>query len=198
MTWHNAAQAVTLIGDHRVLLGLSVVFAGILHWREQDDLATAWLGALILCLTMIALSKVIGYTFVRRTPTVPFISVSDHAAFSTFFYLSISVVARRAVCDRRHRLIAATMMFVVGTVAATRLILDLHTIWEVLAGVAIGLVAIFAFVRARRDDTRWLWLYWSALIAAIGFRITLSYQPVSLEDMVQWIGIHLAGLLFRH
>jgi len=195
MTWVDVAHVITWLGDPRLLLAFSTLWVAALRRSHRDALAKAWLRALLLCLLMVVASKMTGYTLALRTTDNPFLSLSGHSAFAAFFYLSGAAVARRAGRDQR-RILTVAAVVTVGAVAWSRLALRYHTIWEILAGAAVGVAAAVLFARSRAEDTVGLGIYQAGFAAAVAARITAGLTPMRMDPMetlVQRAGVFLGG-----
>ncbi len=82
-------------------------------------------------------------------------------------------------------------------VAFSRLILEQHTIGEIVAGLVLGLLGVLLFWRRRQEDATGLGFYQVALAAVIVGRIVVACQPVPLEDLVQHGADSVVGSLWQ-
>jgi len=197
MTWHHVSEAVTLLGDNRVLLIMSVLFVGYLHRQKQYAIIKSWLRTLIYCTCTIAICKAIGYVFIGRSIGMVFVSISSHVALSSFCYPSILLILittdKNIIINCYRILIIATVIGFIIIVALSRLILKQHTIWEIIAGLLLGSTSVVVFMRSSKDDTVGLYFYQTALATIIIGRIIISCQSMPLEDIVQQGALYLVG-----
>jgi membrane-associated phospholipid phosphatase len=201
MTWQDIFKSVTLLGDNFVLLFFSAVFVVYLHKQKQKSLAKAWIQALLFCLGAVLVSKAIGYALIGRTPDALFVSISGHSTFATFYYLSVWLVIQSktspaSISWRRSAMVVAVIGLILA-VAFSRLILEQHTIGEIVAGLVLGLLGVLLFWRRRQEDATGLGFYQVALAAVIVGRIVVACQPVPLEDLVQHGADSVVGSLWQ-
>jgi membrane-associated phospholipid phosphatase len=145
-------QAITNLGDSAILLPLSLIVAAAI-WRFQSRLAAGWfLGAFALCATVMTLLKVAFLTCSHSWGTNDIVSPSGHASLSAAFYGSLALVAARQARPWQRPLIVAGASGLVAAVAASRVILGVHSPAEVAIGLSVGLAAcaLFAVQYLRR------------------------------------------------
>jgi len=147
---------LTHFGDPAVVLAA----APIVYWFGAPRLLSSRDAARVLAVTVGALALVVvlkhWFAAARPPPAVARIVTdgygfpSGHATGSAAFYGSLAAVAYP--WTRRTRFTVAGV--VVGGVAATRLLLGVHYLVDVLAGVLVGSAYAWVALRASRTDVR--------------------------------------------
>jgi membrane-associated phospholipid phosphatase len=155
---------LTYLGDPTILL---LVAAGV-YWRTADR---GWSAALLpVALGGLALGSGLKGHFALARPPVEHHRIavgglafpSGHALGSAVVYAAAALAVDFGTRARRF----AAAGLVVGAVALSRVILGVHYLGDVVAGVAVGVayVAVVAAL-ARRDAGP---AYWAALLLAAG------------------------------
>jgi membrane-associated phospholipid phosphatase len=146
--WHFVTEAGDpgLLGP--VLLAMALVLGWRYSWREAAWLALAWLlaalGVALLKLALLACGQ-------HWMPGLE--SPSGHACMAVVAYGALAAIVG-AGRSMRVRTTAALVAFVVIVgIAASRVVLRVHTVIEVVIGLEMGVVGMLAFVlpfRARQ------------------------------------------------
>lgn len=155
-------RLVTLLGGSAFLIPLGLALGGWFRWRSGTwrplaQLASAYLGALVLSNSIKALvgrgrppaAAAIG---VYDSPSFP----SGHATHAAAVWIMVGVITAAAIRDRRRRVaVWIAVGAVVGLVGVTRLYLAAHWLSDVLAGWAVGglwavLVTVFTSPSLRK------------------------------------------------
>lgn len=154
---------LTHVGDPAVVLAA----APVVYWFASPRFVSNRDAARVLAVTVGALSLVVvlkhGFAAARPPPAVARVVAdgygfpSGHTTGSTAFYGSLAAVA--SAWSRRVRYAAAGS--VVALVAATRLLLGVHYLVDVLAGVLVGSAYAWVALRASEEDV------WNALALAV-------------------------------
>lgn len=143
---------LTDFGDSAVTLPLALFVALILVWRGRRSTAAAWLLAVGACGVSIAVLKLLLGSC-ASTPLLPgLISPSGHAAMSMAVYGSFAVLASAPLGRTGAVLVRALALALVAAIAWSRLVLGAHTGTEVVAGLAIGALAVLAFATLSRPS----------------------------------------------
>lgn len=155
----RTAQAVTLLGDP-VLVTLAAAVLALVLWRSGHGRLALFV--VVARLGAIALSQGLKLFVDRARPVFdePVAGAlgasfpSGHALGSAAFWTTAALVAMPGV--RRPRLLLAAAVAVAVLVAATRVLLGVHYLSDVLAGLLLGLAwaavctAVFITERAER------------------------------------------------
>lgn len=187
-------ETLTDFGDLAVLLPLAAVVTLWLLAIRQRVTAVWWLAAAALCMGSTAILKI--YFFVCP-PLNDLHSPSGHTSLSTLVYGTITIaIAAASVGWQRYAAIAAGAIFISG-IGISRVVVQAHSIPEVVLGSIIGLVALALFTKQywphRPSEPR---LRPLVLICAL-FMVLLNGQQLRAEDLLHAIGIYLnnAGMV---
>jgi membrane-associated phospholipid phosphatase len=139
----SALRAVTDLGNIRLV----VVFAFVLVVVELVRRRSHWAFLFFLAVlggeeaAMIAVKDLVGRVrpslvteAVKLGPSFP----SGHSATAAAFYAAAALVLGRSLPGRARHLIIAGAVAVTAAVAASRVLLDLHWLSDVIGGVALG------------------------------------------------------------
>lgn len=139
--WH----LVTRLGEAQVLLPLALGLALLLWQRGSSPrLALGWIGWIAVVAAITTASKVAFLGWGVGSAALDFTGISGHAMFSAAIYpvllrLLPAGRGRRAALWRALGVSAGVML--AALVAASRLMVDAHSLSEVVTGMALGLAA---------------------------------------------------------
>jgi len=142
--------AITDLGDSALMLPLAVALAVALWSQQSGAAALTWLGTLLPGLAAITALKLAGHTCEAALANPSLVSPSGHAAFATMVYGSAGVIAARHLGGVARGLAVAVPAGVIAAVAATRLLLGLHSGLEVAIGLTIGAISVALFAQRYR------------------------------------------------
>ena len=142
----RSAQAVTLLGDPFLMTGLAALLAGLLLWRGHRRLAlyvaVARLGAIVLSQGLKALLGRVRPVFDEPVAVADGSSYpSGHSLGAAAFYLTALVVVLPLLRGAGRRLtcpLGATAVLVPLLVAASRVLLGVHYLSDVIGGLLLG------------------------------------------------------------
>ena len=143
MAWFSA---LTRLGDAAVLLPLTAVILFWLMLVQFQRAAAWWIISIVLCAFVTGALKLFFY----GCPHVLDLSnPSGHASLSTLVYGAISLVTASESSSGLLRMfiISGSVGLIVG-IAASRLLLHVHSVVEVGVGIAIGGLALALFARS--------------------------------------------------
>jgi membrane-associated phospholipid phosphatase len=134
--------ALTGFGDLAVLLPTAMVTALWLLTIRNWSAASWWIMAVVACMVLTALAKIAAYA----CPPAPDLhSPSGHTSLSTLVYGAAALITATETKGLQRALsIAAAAGLILG-IAASRILLAMHTSLEVGAGLAIGVVSLVSF-----------------------------------------------------
>lgn len=149
----HAMRVLTYLGSAGVL-ALLVAVAGLLLVRRGLAAAAVFVVAAFVCSEL--LDQALKEVFRRARPNLenPFVRLttfsfpSGHAFASTATYGALALVLAAGWPRTRGALVAAGAAVVVTVVAASRVILGVHYLLDVLAGVAGGIAVLNALLLA--------------------------------------------------
>jgi membrane-associated phospholipid phosphatase len=142
-------QALTNCGDLAVLLPLAGVLTLWMLLTRQPHLVLWWLVALAICIGTTGILKIY---FFACPPLSDLHSPSGHTSFSILIYGSLIVAVASDVAGwRRIVAIGSGAAFVIG-IAVSRILVEAHSIPEVLLGSVIGATALYIFARDYRRE----------------------------------------------
>ena len=186
MPW---VHTLTGIGDLAVLVPLIGILSAWLLLTGQPAALCWWTAAVAICGGATAILKIYFYVC---PVAVELSNPSGHTSLSTLVYGGLIVIVARSVAGWRRYVIAVLGAAVVFSIGMSRLVLQLHSLPEVLVGWLIGSLALWIFARAlQRREYRYL----RGLIAAcVIVTVSLTGQEVRAEKLLHTLGLHLRDI----
>jgi membrane-associated phospholipid phosphatase len=180
--------AFTDFGDAAVLIPLTGAMLLWLLFYNSRAMAW-WVAAVGFCVGTTAILKIFFY---GCPPVSDMRSPSGHTAFSLLVYGAIAFVAAVPGGSFRRLLAIGIGAGLIVTIAASRLLLDAHTLPEVGLGLVIGSVSLVVFA----ENYRWSAdaKIWQLLLAAGVLMTVLHGQELHAEEFLH----HMTGYLRIH
>ena len=139
----HALNGITYLGSPEVVIGLAVAVALNAFVRARDRWAVLFL--LVVLIGMELITTGVKDLVARARPTlVPAAAhlgpsfPSGHSSTSAAFYAAAALILGRALAPRGRRVLTAVAVGVAVAVAASRVLLDLHWLSDVIGGLALG------------------------------------------------------------
>jgi PAP2 superfamily len=140
----------TEFGDPTLLL-LAALAMFFYLWIDNDrrQMAGAWAQSVGLCIGLIFVSKLVLHVYGRAElgPSRLF-SPSGHGAIATSFYGNLAILLARGRSRRFGIALFAGAALLIVLLAASRMVLRLHSLPEIAIALTIGLVALRPFYLA--------------------------------------------------
>ncbi|SAK60382.1 phosphatase PAP2 family protein [Caballeronia ptereochthonis] len=189
----SAWISITSFGSVGVMGPVALIVAAWLALGYRWKYACAWLALLGAASGLVALSKIafIGWGIGLRN--LDFTGISGHALMSTAVLpVAIFVALLPARAAVRALGVAAGLLLGVW-VGVSRVVLDAHSISEVVAGCALGALVALAFVRIawRAESGRLAPTPVAASLAAVV--VALHGVPVPTQHWITEIALGLSG-----
>jgi undecaprenyl-diphosphatase len=151
----DVMRVLTYLGSAEVLGPLTLAAALLLAWRGLTRAAAFVLTAFV---ASEALDQLLKELFRRARPSLedPFLRLatysfpSGHAFASTATYGALTLVVAAAIPRARRALVVAGTAVLVALVAASRVVLGVHYLLDVLAGITAGIALLSALLLAFR------------------------------------------------
>ncbi|EJN08106.1 PAP2 superfamily protein [Herbaspirillum sp. YR522] len=125
-----------------------------------------------------------------------FTGVSGHAASATSVYLSLSLLVSHGAPRRRRLLVVGATSCLVLLIAASRLVVKVHSPSELVFGVALGIVTTLLFARglatAGKLPRPLAGRPWMALLLAL-VMLAANGKPAPTQDLLMRIAMSLSG-----
>lgn len=183
--------SVTSLGDTGLLLPVSLLVLICLLAQRQFGAAFAWASAMTACGVLTFAAKLGFHLCGDEIAALDIRSPSGHTSVSTTLYgsLGVLVAGGRPPWQKALALGAAAALAV--AVGVSRLLLEVHTIEEVLLGYLIGVicVALFTLLFVRAGSPR-IGLLWPAAGFAValavlgGIRVNFEHEIAGLSRLL--------------
>lgn len=181
--------ALTQFGDLAVLLPLAAVVLLWLRFMRFPREAAWWAIAVVLCAGQTAVLKAFFY----ECPPAPELhSPSGHTGFSTLVYGAIALVSATETVGLPRIMTIGRGAGIILAIAASRLLLSVHSAAEVGVGLLIGSTALAVFGQSymRRRAAR-VWLS-PLLLASTAVVLVLHGRELHAEGFLHRISGSLA------
>jgi membrane-associated phospholipid phosphatase len=181
-------QAITDCGDLAILLPVACVLTLWVALICNRAVFAWWLIALALCIGGTGILKI--YFF--ACPLLADLhSPSGHTSLSTLVYGTLTLAVARTMQDWRRWLSAIAGTMFIACIAVSRVVVQAHSIPEVVLGSALGLVALSVFVTAYLRDTPTK-TYLAPLVAVSAMLVVLlNGHELRAEEFLHHIAIYL-------
>lgn len=188
MPW---VHTLTGTGDLAVLVPLIATLSVWLLLIRQPAALCWWSVAVVICAGATAILKIYFYICPLAAD---FSNPSGHTSLSTLVYGSLTLIISRSVFGWRRYVVALLGTAVVFSIGMSRVLVQMHSIPEVLVGWLIGLFALWIFARALGFRE---YPYLRGLIGACAIvTVTLTGQEVRAEKLLHALGLHLLDIGF--
>jgi membrane-associated phospholipid phosphatase len=139
----SALKALTDLGSIRVVVGLALVVAILELYRRRSRWSVLFLLTVVVGteISMLAVKGLVGRLRPTLNPDAASLGPSfpsGHSATAAAFYAAAALVIGRGLHGRVQRAIAALAVATGVAVAASRVLLDLHWLSDVVGGLALG------------------------------------------------------------
>ena len=181
-------KTITNFGDLAVLLPLVAVVTVWLSAIHQPRALLWWCVAVGLCMGSTAALKI--YYFICP-PLIDLHSPSGHTSLSTLVYGVLMLAVATVVTGWKRAAVVAFGAAFVAAIGISRVLIQAHSVPEVVVGSLIGggALALFAsqFWPRRPFEPRLR----AMLVACVALMVMLNGQDLRAEDMLHAIGLYL-------
>ena len=193
---HGLATFVTDFGDLAITAPLAAVTAAFLAALRLPRLLLAWLVSIGLCAAVIGGLKLVLSACGHRFAIAGFVSPSGHAAMSAAVFGGLAVLIGHGRSPSWRRTLFAATAALVVVIAATRVLLDMHSLAEAAVGLAIGLLAVAPLGREvaahRRGALPVRWLAAGVLVLAVAAHGSRWHTERTIHELagsvlVRWL-----------
>jgi membrane-associated phospholipid phosphatase len=135
-------RSVTDLGDSALLVPASLLLLAYLLYLGKRRLALVWMATVALCASLTLMVKIAFPVLGADLPFPDMLHPSGHASFGTTFYLcaALMLAGDREGWRRTAILVAAVVL--AAAIAISRVIVQAHSVSEVIFGLAIGSVCV--------------------------------------------------------
>jgi undecaprenyl-diphosphatase len=137
-------EAITELGSIRIVVVLAIAVAALEAYRTRNRWSVAFLVAVLggMEILMLSVKALVGRARPTLEPAAAHLGPSfpsGHSATAAAFYAAVALlVGRRLARQRRRQIVIAVAVAVAVAVAASRVLLDLHWLSDVIGGLALG------------------------------------------------------------
>ena len=183
--------AITDFGDSAVLLPLAAAMLLWLLLLRAPRAAAWWVAAVGFCIGLTAVLKIF---FFRCPPIHNLHSPSGHTSLSILIYGALALVIMVDGGNLRRVVMIGGGAGLIFAIAASRLLLDMHSMPEIALGLMIGVVGLtvfgYGYLRCRPEVVRLSPL----LVSAVVLISTLHGSQLRAEEVLH----RITGYLHIH
>lgn len=187
---------VTFLGDSSFTVPAALLIYLWLCFNRLWRQSIRWALCFGLTILFVSLTKIIFMGWQIAPLLLNFTGVSGHAASATTLYLSLALLYSHAAPHRKQLLTIAASLGLVLLIAISRLAIKVHSPSEVIAGVALGIIAALVFRRGFRPPAAGTRpLRGRSLVALLLMLIMLATNgtPAPTQDLLMQIAMTLSG-----
>jgi membrane-associated phospholipid phosphatase len=186
--------AVTRLGEAQILLPAALLtMAALVFRRPSRPLAVGWLGLLALAVALTTASKIAFIGWGIGSPSLDFTGISGHAMFAAAVYpLLLGALLPRHPRTGEWPGVALGVAVALA-VGISRVMVNAHSVSEVVAGLALGgLVSALSMTRAPMLQAHIG--PWAPALVGLWLAFTPAYAPASQShEFVTRLALALAG-----
>ena len=139
----SGLHAITDLGSIQVVVGLSLVLAAIDFYRTRSRWALPFLLTVMAGMELLTfgIKDLVGRVRPALDPAAASLGPSfpsGHSATSAAFYAAAALLLGRTLPQRQRRWLIGLAVGIAVAVAASRVLLDLHWLSDVVGGLALG------------------------------------------------------------
>jgi membrane-associated phospholipid phosphatase len=194
----DLVKRFTELGDPTFLvLGALAVFFYL--WVDDDRRAVArpWTICLGLCIALTVVGKLVLHLHGwKELGPWRFYSPSGHVAIATAFYGSCAMLLRKGRGTAFGVAVLGAVVVLIALLAASRMVLGLHSAPEIAAALAIGLVSLWPFQQALAE--RPVVIEAGQLIALLLLIGVVRVTHVDGEALVAYVAHTIDSLAAKH
>ena len=177
----NVVSFVTNFGDLAVLVPLALTVLIWLLWVHNRREALWWCVAVVVCTGGTAAFKIFFYAC---PPIQDLHSPSGHTAFSALVYGAIAgIIAIERSGWRRVAMVGLAPLFI-AAIAVSRVLIEAHTVLEVVVGLSLGLATLGCFLLSYRRQRLGYVNVRPMLIGACIIAVLLNGKALGAEDFL--------------
>ena len=180
----HLVHLITDLGDSALLLPASALLLAYLLYLRSTRTARIWAMTLILCAFLTILAKIAVYTCGTNFTLADLHSPSGHTSVSVTFYgcCALMVSADRTRWIRVMAILGSVAL--AFAIAVSRVLLQAHTVSDVIAGFVIGVVCVAWFATRYLAQPPAL-LPWGPAIVALGLvALTMHNHHWTVEHVI--------------
>lgn len=188
------------LGHSAILFPASLVVVGYLLWLDRRADAVAFAAALTTDVLATLVAKLMIYACEPKVQLLGIESPSGHASFSAVFYRCVCLLAGAGrPLWQRAGIYGGTILFVV-LVGLSRVVVEAHTLRDVIAGTCIGVMSILLF-QMLRGPTRPIAVplrviaFGIPVSAVLALTILVFARNWTPEDLIESAGLRLDRFL---
>lgn len=195
MAWH-IVHILTYFGDSMLLIPTAAIMAFLLH-RKSDNKRTAWYWLLAFCTAgaVVSLSKIAFLGFGIGSARFNFTGFSGHSAMSATLWpvMLWLLSARLPTFWRTAALVAGYLIPLM--VGISRLVLNYHSVSEVISGLVLGFTLSSAFLIGQRHVRPRGFSLWQLSIALLVPLLLIGHGRIATtQQFLQRLSVQIAGI----
>jgi membrane-associated phospholipid phosphatase len=186
---------ITDFGDSALLVPASALLLFYLLYLRSGRTALIWASTLALCGGLTIVLKIGFHACGAELPFLDMRSPSGHTSFSTTFYSCCALVIAANKDRWTQTGVLLLSITLVAAIAASRVVLEAHTISEVATGLAVGLLCVGWFSWGYLNGPAVSLRFYPFAGIALALAIALHGQHLNPEGFIMQIARVLQSAL---
>lgn len=194
MAWH-IVHILTYFGDSMLLIPTAAIMALLFH-RKSDNKYTAWYWLLAFCTAgaIVSLSKIAFLGFGLGSARFNFTGFSGHSAMSATLWPVMFWLLTARLSAWRGAAIAVGYLIPL-MVGVSRLVLNYHSVSEVIAGLTLGYTLSTLFLIGQRHTRLRGFTLWQLSIALLLPLLLIGHGRIATtQQFLQRLSVQIAGI----
>jgi undecaprenyl-diphosphatase len=139
----SGLDAVTQLGSIQVVVGLALAVVALDAYRTRSRWSLPFFVAVLggMEILMLSVKALVGRARPTLEPAAASLGPSfpsGHSATAAAFYAAVALVLGRRLAQRRRQILISLAVALAVAVAASRVLLDLHWLSDVVGGLSLG------------------------------------------------------------
>jgi len=192
----RTVHILTYFGDSMLLIPTAIVMAGLIGWKNSDRRAPLyWALAFCSAGAIVSLSKVAFMGFGIGSAWLNFTGFSGHTAMSATLWPVMLWLLSGRLSPSGRALAVAVGYAIPVMVGVSRLVLDYHSVSEVVAGLVLGFTLSSAFLVSQRHARLQGFSAVQLCIALLLPLLLLSHGRLATTQwFLQRLSVQIAGI----
>lgn len=195
MTWH-ALHILTYFGDSMLLLPTALIMAVLIRWKQSSPYAVwFWLLTFGSAGVIVSLSKIAFLGFGLGIPCLDFTGFSGHSTMSATLWPVVMWLLSGRFSPGWRRLAIVVGYLIPLLVGLSRLLLNAHSISEVIAGLILGFTFSSAFLLSqRRMQPQGFTLLQFGVAMLVPLLLFGQGRVATTQQFLQHLSVKIAGI----
>jgi membrane-associated phospholipid phosphatase len=195
VSWH-IVHILTYFGDSMLLIPTAAIMALLLYWKS-DSRRTAGYWVLAFCTAgaVVSLSKIAFLGFGIGSARFNFTGFSGHSAMSATLWPVLLWLLSGSLAINGRRTALAVGYLIPLMVGVSRLVLNYHSVSEVIAGLTLGFTLSSVYLFSQRHIRLRGFSLWQLSLALLLPLLLMGHGRIATtQQFLQRLSVQIAGI----